>query len=125
MLAAREKGRATLGRFLAVKENPPPDARAFAVKIAVHDGGKVEWFWISKFSRDGERFRGAIDNTPRFVGNVRQNEIVSFSRTDIADWMYVQDGRMKGNFTACALLEKEEAKAREEFMRKFGMECRA
>jgi Uncharacterized protein conserved in bacteria (DUF2314) len=62
MLAAREKGRATLEHFLSVNENRPANSRAYAVKIPVEDQGKVEWFWITNFVRDGDRFWGHIDN---------------------------------------------------------------
>jgi uncharacterized protein YegJ (DUF2314 family) len=126
MEAARQKGRATLDRFLAVRENPPANARAFSLKVPVRDGDKVEWFWVGRFSNDGGRFRGIIDNTPRSVSTVRQGQEISFARDEIADWMYVQDGKVRGNFTACALLAKEpDVKARTEFIRKFGLECSA
>ncbi|MET0528775.1 MAG: DUF2314 domain-containing protein [Microvirga sp.] len=123
MLAAREKGRATLDHFLSVNENRPPNSRAYSVKIPVEDGGKVEWFWISNFGRDGDRFWGHIDNTPRVVANVRQGQRIDFQRADIADWTYVRDGRIKGNFTACAMMAKESEEARKEFARKFRMDC--
>ncbi|WP_375463558.1 DUF2314 domain-containing protein [uncultured Methylobacterium sp.] len=65
-------------------------------------------------------------NTPRFVGNVRKGQRVDFARADIVDWMYVQDGRLKGNFTACVLLAKEtDTRARDAFLRKLGMDCSA
>jgi uncharacterized protein YegJ (DUF2314 family) len=123
MLAARDMGRATLDHFLSVNENRPPNSRAYALKVRIDDGGKVEWFWIANFVRQGERFSGHIDNTPRVVSNVRQGQRISFGRSDIADWMYVVDGRMKGNFTACALMQKEAEAVREEFARKFRMDC--
>lgn len=123
LAAAYEKGRATLDGFLAVNEARPANSRAFSVKIPVRDAGKVEWFWISQFKRDGDRFRGILDNTPRIVTTVRQDQEVGFQRSDIVDWTYVQDDKIKGNFTACALLAKEEPKARDEFARKFGLDC--
>jgi uncharacterized protein YegJ (DUF2314 family) len=123
MLAAREKGRATLEHFLSVNENRPANSRAYAVKIPVEDRGKVEWFWITNFVRDGDRFWGHIDNEPRVVFNVRKGQRIDFARADIGDWMYVRDGKIKGNFTACAMMEKESEKVRQEFARKFRMDC--
>lgn len=125
ILAARDKALATLDRFLAVNERRPPNSRAYALKVAVRDGDRVEWFWIRDFVREGSRFRGAIDNTPRVVRTVQNGQQIAFQRADIGDWMYLQDGRMMGNYTACALIAKEDRQAREQFERKFGLDCRA
>ncbi len=67
----------------------------------------VEWFWVNNFVRDGDQFRGAINNVPRSVRTVREGQDVRFTRSDIVDWMYMHDGRLKGGFTSCALLNKD------------------
>lgn len=124
MLAAYQRGRETLSGFLAVNENRPPNSRAFAVKIPVRDGNMVEWFWVNNFVRDGDQFRGAINNLPRSVRTVREGQDVRFTRSDIVDWMYMHDGRLKGGFTSCALLNKDpNVQARTALIRKLGMDC--
>ena len=125
MLRARERSRATLDQFLALNESRPPNSRAYAVKIPVRDGDAVEWLWIADFAHAGDRFHGRIDNTPRTVRSVAQGQRIDFHRTEIGDWMYVRDGRIKGNFTACALLDRESAAARADFLRRFQMDCDA
>ena len=120
---ARRMGQRTLDGFLAVYADKPPGSRAFSVKIPVRDGDKVEWFWVKNFTYRGDVFTGQIDNTPRFVENVRQGQVVSFRRQDIADWMYATEGRIHGNFSACVMLAKETAEERAAFMSKFGLTC--
>ena len=95
------------------------------MKIPLRDGDTVEWFWIADFRNDGDVFSGRINNTPRLVTNFRNGETVRFARKDIVDWMYVVDGKMKGNFTACAIAAKQPEAEREKFLRTFNMTCSA
>ena len=125
MEAAFAKARATLDDFLKVLTAPPPDTYGFAVKIPIRDGREVEYFWVIDIERDGDRFRGQINNTPRTVRTVRNGEVIAFARADIHDWMYVDDARrrMMGNFTLCALLTREKPDEAAQMKRRFGLTC--
>ena len=123
MEAARAKARAGVDGFLALAARPPAGTGKFAVKLAVRDGAQVEYFWISGFAPKGDGFVGRLDNTPRMVKTVKQGQTMSFRRDDIVDWMYVERGAMKGNFTACALLTQEPAAERADYMRRTGLVC--
>ena len=125
MNAARGKARATLDSFLAANASPAPGSRAYSIKVKVSDGEAVEHFWVKKFRRDGDGFAGAIDNAPEIVHTVRLGQEIRFARSEISDWMYIDNGKMKGNFTACALLMRETPAEREKFRKAYGLECGA
>jgi uncharacterized protein YegJ (DUF2314 family) len=50
---------------------------------------------------------------------------MTFARGEIHDWMYYDDAnrRMKGNFTACALLTREKPEDAEKMKRTYGLVC--
>lgn len=123
MEAARAKARAGVDEFLTLAARPPAGAGKFAVKLAVRDGEMVEYFWISGFVNQGQFYVGLLDNTPRMVKTVKQGQAMTFRRDDIVDWMYVERGAIRGNFTACALLSKESPAEREKFMKAYGLNC--
>jgi uncharacterized protein YegJ (DUF2314 family) len=123
MVAAMRKARATLPDFLKLASNPRRTATGFAVKVAVREGGETEYFWISDFRQKDGRFSGRIDNVPRLVKRVRQDEFISFAETDIVDWLYLEHRRMIGNFTSCALLKQERKRDAQAFMKRFGLSC--
>jgi uncharacterized protein YegJ (DUF2314 family) len=125
MEAAFAKARATLDQFLAVLDKPPPHIEGHAVKIRITDRGRTEFFWVVDLKRDGDRFRGEINNTPRSVSNVREGQIVEFARGEIYDWLYIDIARqrMVGNFTGCALLAREKPEDAAEMKRATGMTC--
>ncbi len=124
MAAAMRKARATLPDFLATAAAPKPTMEGFAVKVAIpvsaHD---AEYFWITPFINTNGAFSGAINNTPRLAKSVKLGQTITFSQSDIVDWMYMDGRTMKGNYTACALLRSASKREVEEFRERFGLNC--
>lgn len=106
MRKAFAQARATLDGFLRHAATPTQGTSGHALKVAVSDGRTTEYFWVGRLKRSGTSFSGELGNEPREVKKYKLGERFSFSRSQIADWMYVDDSkkRMIGNFTACALL---------------------
>lgn len=123
MAAAMSKARAGLPEFLALAQNPRPGTIGFSVKVAIREGGKVEYFWIVPFASKDGRYSGAINNTPKSVRSVHMGQQITFAQDDIVDWMYFDGAQMKGNFTACALLKHEPKSDGDAFRQRFGLEC--
>lgn len=122
MEIAFQKARASRAEFLAIARAPRKSIDSMAIKVAVREGNVAEYFWISPFMEKDGRFHGRINNTPRSVRNVKNGQIISFEEGEIVDWLYRENGRMFGNFTACALLKKEPKQA-EAFRKEYGLDC--
>ncbi len=125
MVQAFEKARATLDDFLLTAQSPPPGTSSFAIKVGVRDGDDVEYFWITDFAETDGLFSGKIDNQPRLVKTVQFGQVYRFPKGHIVDWTYVDvsQGRMLGNFTACALLTKESPSDAQAMKERYGLEC--
>jgi uncharacterized protein YegJ (DUF2314 family) len=123
MAAAIRKARETLPEFLALVRAPRTTITSYAVKIAIVDGEEREFFWISPFRERNRRITGRINNTPQLVKNVKNGQAITFSESDIVDWLYREDGKMQGNFTACALLKHEPRAEAEIVIKRFGLNC--
>jgi uncharacterized protein YegJ (DUF2314 family) len=125
MAAAFRKSRETLPQFLALARAPRPTIIHLAVKVGVStddDDGK-EFFWISPFGPLSGRYAGSINNTPRSAKTVVRGQIIEFSEDEIVDWLYIEEGKMHGNFTACALLKRESPEQMEVARKEFGLSC--
>jgi uncharacterized protein YegJ (DUF2314 family) len=123
MAAAFHKARATLKEFLALVREPRPSITNYAVKIGIPDRKQKEFFWISRFTQEDGRLVGRIDNTPRLVRNIREGERISFEESDVVDWLYRENGKMIGNYTACALIKNETPQQAEAFKKEYGLNC--
>jgi uncharacterized protein YegJ (DUF2314 family) len=123
MAAAFRKARETLPEFLALARTPRPTATNLAVKIAIPDGDGHEYFWLARFEQHGERYVGRINNTPRAAKQVKFGQVVEFGEAEIVDWLYMEGGKMRGNFTACAMLKREPPDQAEAMRKKYGLSC--
>jgi uncharacterized protein YegJ (DUF2314 family) len=123
MAKAMSKARQTLPDFLNTAATPKAGMEGFAVKVAVRDGDKAEYFWITPFTAKDGTFSGAINNEPRSVRSVKLGESITFDQSEIVDWMYMDGDKMRGNYTACALLKSASKQEAEEFKKRFGLDC--
>ena len=123
MAVAMRKARATLPEFLELARTAKPPKEGFAVKVAIPDGSGAEYFWIFPFEEKNGRVTGKINNTPRSTRKVKMGQTIEFKQSEIVDWLYFEDGKMKGNYTACALLKHEPKQQAEAFKQRFGLEC--
>lgn len=120
---AFRKARASLDDFIALLRKPRPTITNLAVKVRVGDANGDEYFWVSRPTEKDGRFIGRLDNTPRIVKNVKEGQLISFKREEIFDWLYREDGKMLGNFTACALVKKEPPREAAAFKQRFKLTC--
>jgi uncharacterized protein YegJ (DUF2314 family) len=125
MLHAFEKARASLDTFLSRVAAKDPAVTGPAVKVKVQDGDSVEYFWISEPLATPTGYVGTIDNQPEVVTNIRNGQKLTFTRSQIYDWTYIdaQSGKMLGNFTACALLAHESPEAVAELHKTYALDC--
>ncbi|HKY87346.1 MAG TPA: DUF2314 domain-containing protein [Pseudorhodoplanes sp.] len=122
MAATMQKARDSLDGFLKLAATPPAGASSFSVKVAIRDGNDAEYFWITPFTPKGETFSGKLNNSPRTVRrSMKLGDTLTFTKAEIVDWMYVDKGGMKGNYTACALMKSP--KDRAAFKQRFGLDC--
>ena len=122
MTAAIHRARKTLAQFLTLARHPGPTMTGFSVKIALLADNGAEFFWIHPFAHVDERFIGQINNTPRAAMNLKMGDTVSFVKNEIVEWMYMDEGTMKGNYSARAFLKSAAPKDREAFRRRFGLD---
>lgn len=125
MRKAFKQARDTLDEFLRKAVNPAKNTSNYALKVAVSDGRNTEYFWVGQFKMSGTGFSGELGNEPRDVKKYKMGERFSFSRAQIADWVYMDDrtNSLVGNFTACALLTKETAADAQAFKQRYGLKC--
>ena len=54
---------------------------------------------------------------------LKMGQSITFAQSDIVDWLYIENGMMRGNYTACALLKSAPKNEAEEFKKTFGLNC--
>lgn len=114
MKVAIEQARATLPAFLERARHPQPGDEAFNIKVKLTDSGGTEHLWINELQLDHEPYTGKITMDAEILRNVRSGMLCKFTLDEVSDWMYMENGKMQGNFTLRVLMKsmpKEEADA--------------
>ncbi len=107
--AAMEKARASVGDFLSALQKPAGNQRQFMVRksFPTQDPAKRQILWVNDVSTDGTNLRGRVDdNTAQQGSGLAKDGVVSFPASEIADWMYNEDGKAVGGFMLRALKSK-------------------
>lgn len=120
--AAREG----LDDFLKLAKRPAAGQDGFALKVGIMKGDDTEYFWVTDFAaKGGAKFEGEINNEPRIVDSVKLGDRYTFTRSQIVDWLYVDETQQKmvGNFTMCALLTQEPPAEAEQIRRQYKLDC--
>lgn len=123
MNAAIERAQATLEEFLKIARNPPAGASGFKLKVRLHDSHGTEHMWVTPFKQTPAGFTGVLDDEPESVTSVENGQTLTFTRAEISDWGYVQNGKQKGSFTVCVLFKHMPLNEVEQYRRDYGFEC--
>jgi uncharacterized protein YegJ (DUF2314 family) len=135
MAKAHEKSERELDGFLEKLRNPPPGTENYSVKLGFADRAEgvalttdemtqnVEYMWVYQIKASGDHFTALLGDTPEYVHNIKPDDRVEFEKSDIFDWLYIENGKMKGNYTACPLLLAGPKEQLEQYREILGIAC--
>lgn len=103
MGAAIVKAQSTLDQFITALAAPRPNQTFFLIKAKFTAGDAVEHIWVADLVFDGRIFRGVLANDPESIPGLSYKQPVEIQRTDVSDWMYVEDGLLVGGYTSRVL----------------------
>jgi uncharacterized protein YegJ (DUF2314 family) len=106
MLAAIATARGALPQFWDMFEKRPHKESAFSLKVKITDKKKTEFFWLTDIERKDGQTLGTIDNEPETVKSVKAGQRITIPDPNIADWFYMRDGKMVGNYTLRVLFKQ-------------------
>lgn len=125
MAKAVVEARASLPAFLAKASDPKPGTRGYAVKVGIGLAGNKEFVWIAPFVVRGDVLTGQIANEPERVKGYAAGQTLKISLSDVTDWTYLEGAKMRGNYSACALLSRKTDAEKAEFHRQYDLDCAA
>ncbi|RFB90837.1 hypothetical protein B5K11_17150 [Rhizobium leguminosarum bv. trifolii] len=135
MAKAHEKSKSELDGFLEKLRNPPAGTENYSVKLGFTDKAKgvalttdqmapnVEFMWVYQIKASGDHFTALLSDTPEYIHNIKPDDPVEFEKSDIFDWMFTENGKVKGNYTACPLLLAGPKEQLEQYREIYGIVC--
>ena len=104
LLAARARARAEIDGVIARHAASP--LTELSVKAPITDGIHVEHVWLAGVSYADGTFTGTIDNELTRVKSRRPGDTVRVNKNEIDDYMYEDAGKIRGNYTLRALIDR-------------------
>ncbi|MBX4953920.1 DUF2314 domain-containing protein [Rhizobium lentis] len=135
MAKAHEKSQKGLDDFLEKLRNPPSGTENYNIKLGFTDKANVvalttdqtapdvEYMWVHQIKASGDHFTALLGDTPEYIHNIKRGDHVAFEKSDIFDWMYIENGKVKGNYTACPLLLAGPKEQLEQYRDIYGIVC--
>lgn len=112
MTTAIEEARAKVDSFIAALSTPQPNQEAFSVKVAINDGDQTEHLWLVPVRFENGKFIGRVNNEPQKVTTVKFGDEIRVAKDEISDWIYAEDRKMVGGFTARVLQDASNAQTK-------------
>jgi uncharacterized protein YegJ (DUF2314 family) len=91
--------RNTVHVFLDALKSPKPNQNNFSIKKAYQEGKSSEHIWLTEITFDGKMLHGVVNNAPVDVHNVKLGDKAAILADEISDWMYIENGKLKGGYT--------------------------
>lgn len=120
MIAAVDKARSELPKFIWVVKNPHARRSMVSIKVKFQEGEIVEYMWVDDLKFDGKVFRGFLANVPTSMKSFKQNDKIVAEPANVADWMWVENGKLVGGYTVRVIRSKLSKKDRLKFDKDLG-----
>jgi len=123
MEAAFRQARETLKGFLELARARAPASPAWQSKSPSTTKAKPNFSGSVRSKRRTADL--SAPSTTRRAASVTSSlgQTITFQTNDIVDWLYRENGKMFGNYTACALLKQVPPSERKAFAREYGLNC--
>jgi len=116
------QARTTWQRFAHALAKPSDKMRGFSIKrgFRVEDDPEAEHIWLTNVSFDGKGFKGEVNNEPVDTKEVQIGDIVDVTPDQLSDWMYIENGILRGGYTIRVLVEQDPPEEQEKFFKQVG-----
>lgn len=99
MNKAIEIAKQTLPTFDSALKSKSPSYYYFALKAKFDVEEGTEHIWLSAINTEDGQYKGVIDNVPKSIRNLKSGDTVTVEQKRITDWMFLEDGKLRGGYT--------------------------
>jgi uncharacterized protein YegJ (DUF2314 family) len=115
MNSAIENAKLTFTQFDTAFKNGHFDTSQFSLKIRFETAIGGEHIWTYGITFQNNSYYGIIDEDPVAAKNIRKGDKVKITKDNLSDWMYSDNGTLRGGFTIRALRDKMSPEERKTF----------
>ena len=122
MNAAITHARMELDTFIATLKSPQSSQSKFGVKVGIPHAAGTEHLWLGQPVFDGDSVSGVIEDVPVYAQHVKKGDAIRVNRHGVSDWMFMEDGKLRGGYTMRVAVERLPSDQRGEQKKRLGIE---
>jgi uncharacterized protein YegJ (DUF2314 family) len=100
MNASIDYAKKTLGVFDNALKSENKNYYDFALKVRFNTtNGGGEHMWVNSIELANNKYSGIVGNEPEETKEVKLGDSIQIDSKNITDWMYIEQGKLKGGYT--------------------------
>lgn len=121
MNEAIKNANTTLAEFKNALISKKTNLQSFSLKTRFDTPTGGEHIWVSDIQLKKGNYWGVVDNLPESTTDVKLGDTIQIKDNNISDWMYIDNGKLKGGFTIRVLRNKMTIEDRKKFDEESGL----
>lgn len=119
MNRATDAAKNSIGTFDSALRSGNPSYQSFSLKSKFDKPDGAEHIWVGNISIQNGRYFGVVDNVPNSIPNLKVGDTIDVN--NITDWMYIDNGVLRGGYTIRVLRDRMSPDERMAFDAEFGV----
>jgi uncharacterized protein YegJ (DUF2314 family) len=107
--------RSTLLIFDSAYKSNKYDTSTFSLKVRFPTQTGAEHIWATSITLDDNDYYGLVDNLPELVTEIKEGQKIKINRDDISDWLYSDNGILRGGYTIRLIRNRMTKEERKQF----------
>lgn len=100
MISTIEKARNSFADFVVAFKSGSTNYDNFSIKVPLKtNDNSLEHIWLSKIEIVNNEYYGIIDNLPVNIKDRYIGSRLKINPNTISDWMYLENGKLRGGYT--------------------------
>lgn len=119
MNAAIAKAQGTLSELEDAFKSDRYPMESFIIKVKFPTNEGYEHIWMSDITLVDSAFYGIVNNIPNNTTEVKFGDTVRIRKEMITDWIYSDQGKLRGGYTLRVILDRMPSEERKEFLQSY------
>jgi uncharacterized protein YegJ (DUF2314 family) len=119
MNEAIDSAKSTLQLFENAFRSKKYDESSFVLKVRFDTPKGFEHIWVNNIEMEKNNYYGTINNIPESTTEVKEGEKITIDKTNITDWLYNDNGTLRGGYTIKVIRNRMTKEEREQFDKEF------